>query len=129
MAESSAHIVASIHPSPTAGDPAVVRWVGRLFLLRSIPANQRIFLTLELYMMWCLFIYLHNNMLSRMQLTIRLVYCCFEVWHDRYGWLYCTVWRRSTSICDGNMDFVYHELWYVSLRSGWHLDNTNVSCE
>jgi hypothetical protein len=108
MAKSSAHLVASIHLSPTAGDPAVASWVYRLFPLRSIRANQRIFLTSELYMTWCLLIYLHNNMLLRMQWTIRFVNCCSEMWRDRYRWLYCTVWRRSTSICD-----LWWEIWVL----------------
>jgi hypothetical protein len=64
MAESSAHILASIHPSPTAGDPSVARWVCVLLPLPSVSTQQRIFLMFGWYIVGCLLTYLHNNATS-----------------------------------------------------------------
>jgi hypothetical protein len=116
MAESSAHIVASIHPSPISGDPAVARWVCRRCLRGSMPSNQRMFLTFELYIRWCFLINLHNNIQSMVLLDD-----CFD-WALFRGVGYYETTRGPRS--DLWLGVVY--LWIalsVSCRPGKHHNN------
>jgi hypothetical protein len=118
MAESSAHIVASIHPSPISGDPAVARWVCRRCLrgwCRQINECFRRSSCTSGDVSWLIY----TTTFSRWcYWTIVLIGLCFEEWDNQRDWLsvlYYETTRGPRS--DLWLGVVYYELHYLLVAS------------